>query len=447
MPITARFVRLFVIGVPLAFLVYVWTSAASVPALQGTDASFVSVLDARSSAMEVPRTHVSMAQRPVEGQQPAGGSSYAQLPSVPHLLQYLLMGAGLRDASTQALIISLIGTALTAILLWRLFAQPALLVLPLAVVLDYAGFLTWTLNASRIWMFVLFFALVLTVRLNKPVWFGILAFCLIQVDYRITTFVGVTVVTFALFMHKSNGLSFVAAGLLGAAMPLAIYCLEVLRFYGWDDLLHEVGAGRAWLGTLLSSRDGLKFLYHAGHGPFLLFQTVAQNTHSVAVLLTIVAGVIASLFATSRDWIDDRHKFVAKLTVSAAVGTIVASSTLYDAFVDGFANGSLPLASFLIAPSIGALAFELRTLVGSFSKNQLVGAGITGLVLLPLVLTSAIQMRPALKGELMNALPPGVRSGAEAVPKLDSWLSSPALAQTNGADGHQRDATLASPQR
>jgi hypothetical protein len=447
MPITARFVRLLVIGVPLAFLVYAWTSDASVPVLPESDVSFVSVLDARSSDMEVPRAYGSMAQRPVEGQQPAGGGSFAQLPSVPHLLQHLLSGAGLRDASTQALIISLIGTVLTAILLWRLFAQPALLVVPLAVVLDYVGFLTWTLNASRIWMFVLFFALVLAVRVNKPVWFGVLAFCLIQFDYRIATFVGVTVLTFAMFVHKSKGLRFVAAGLLGAALPLAIFCIEVLTLHGREDLLYEAGVGRAWLGTLLDSRDGLRFLYKAGHGLILLLKSVAQDTHSVPVLLMIVAGVIASLFAMSRDWIDDRHKFVAKLMVSAAVGTLVASSTLHDAFVDGFVNGSLPLASFLIAPAIGALAFELRTLVGSFSKNQLVGAAIAGLVLLPLVLTSAIQLRPAFKGELMDALPPEVRSGVETAPKPDSWLpgSSSALAERTDSGASEPDRTQRRP--
>jgi hypothetical protein len=427
---TARMVKLLVIGLPLAFLVYAWTSGAGMPALMEPDDSFVSVLDARSSAIEVPRATVSMAQRPVEEQHPVGGNSYAKMPSVPYLLHSLLTGAGLRDASTQAFIISLIGTALTAVLLWRLFAQPALLIVPLAVVLDYTGFLTWTLNASRIWMFVLFFALVLTVRLNKPVWFGVLAYCLIQFDYRIATFVGVTAVTFAMFMHKSKGLRFVAAGLLGAGLPLAIFCLEVLTFHGWDDLLHEVGVGRDWLGTLLASRDGFGFLYRAGHGPILLLKSVAQETHSTPVFVSVVGGLIASLFAMSRDWIDDRHKFVAKLMVSAAVGTIVASSILYDAFVDGFANGSLPLASFLIAPAIGALAFELRTLAGSFSKNQLVGAAIAGLVLLPLVLTSAIQLRPAFKGELMNALPPEVRSGMGAAPTA-----------------RLRDATFAAPER
>jgi hypothetical protein len=132
----------------------------------------------------------------------------------------------------------------------------------------------------------------------------------------------------------------------------------------------------------------------------------------------------------SRDWIDDRHKFVAKLTVSAAVGTIVAASTLYESFVDGFVNGSLPLASFLIAPAIGALAFELRTLAGSLSKNFAIGVAITGLVLLPLVTTSVMQMRPDTRGDLMNALPSGVRSGVVAPPTRESSsLASPEAAE------------------
>jgi len=98
-----------------------------------------------------PRATITMATRPVDWQRTNGSTSYAQLPSAPRLLHYLLLGAGLRDLSWQTLVISLLGTALTAALLWRLFGQPALLVVPLAVVFDHAGFLAWTLNASRVW--------------------------------------------------------------------------------------------------------------------------------------------------------------------------------------------------------------------------------------------------------------------------------------------------------
>ena len=90
-----------------------------------------------------------MAARPVDWQRTNGSTSYTQLPSAPRLMHYLLLGAGLRDRAWQILIISLLGTALTAALLWRLFAQPALFVVALAVVLDYGGFLCWTLNAAR----------------------------------------------------------------------------------------------------------------------------------------------------------------------------------------------------------------------------------------------------------------------------------------------------------
>ena len=320
-----------------------------------------------------PRATITMATRPVDWQRTNGSTSYAQLPSAPRLLHYLLLGAGLRDLSWQTLVISLLGTALTAALLWRLFGQPALLVVPLAVVFDHAGFLAWTLNASRVWMFALFFGLVLAAQLNRQVWFGALAFCLIQLDFRIATFVGVTAIVFALLVHQWSGWRLLLYGAAGAALPLAIFCLEVLLFYGWADLQHEFAIARAWIGTLTPDESAVQYVYQAAHGPILLLQTIARETHSGPVFVLVVGGIIASLFALTREKLADPHRFVAYLAVSATFGTVVASSTLYTPFVEGFGAGELPLASFLVAPVLGAIAMELRNLPGRASKSPHVG--------------------------------------------------------------------------
>jgi hypothetical protein len=436
MPTTAQLSRLVVYGLPLAFVVFSWLASTSFPDFLDVDESYVSALQARSSAIVNPRATVTLAARPVDWQRTTGSSSYTQLPSAPRLLHYLLLGAGLRDLSWQILVISLTGTALTVALLWRLFGQPALFAVPLAVVFDYAGFLAWTLNASRIWMFVLFFGLVLAGKLNRKIWFGALAFCLIQLDYRIATFVGVTAIMFVLLVHRSNGWRLALYGVAGAALPLAIFCLEVLAFYGLSDLQYEIAVARAWLVTPGTGRSAMQYVVQALYGPILLLYSVARDTHSVPVFVLVVGGLISSASALSRDSLFEPHRFLAYLTLSAATGTIVASSTLSTAFIDGFVGGTLPLASFLVAPALGAVALELKAVLGNSWKSPHVGKLTTVAVLIPLVLTSVFHVRPAFEDELMDALPANLRVKVQSGPKAEAWFAWPekALARTGGLD-------------
>ena len=51
-----------------------------------------------------------------------------------------------------------------------------------------------------------------------------------RLDYRIATFVGTTAITFVLLVHRWAGWRLVLYGLGGAALPLAIFCVEVLAF-------------------------------------------------------------------------------------------------------------------------------------------------------------------------------------------------------------------------
>ena len=443
MPTTARLSRLVVYGLPLAFVVISWLAASSFPDFFEAEESFVSVLQERSSAIVNPRASVTMAARPVDWQRTNSGSSYTQLPSPPRLLHYLLLGAGLRDLGWQVLFISLLGTALTAALLWRLFAQPALFVVALAVVFDHGGFLAWTLNPTRIWMFVLFFGLVLTAKLDRRIWFAALAFCLIQLDYRIATFVGVTAIAFALLLHRWHGWRLVAYGVGGAALPLAIFCLEVLAFYGWTDLAHEIAVARAWLGTAGAGGNPIQLVIQALHGPILLLQTIARDTHSVPVLVLVVGGLISALFALSRNSLAEQQQFLTYLLISAMTGTLVASSTLYTTFVEGFVGGALPLASFLIAPALGIVALELKTALANTWKSPRLERVCATLVLIPLVLASAFHVRPQLDDEVMNALPANLRTKIENTQKIDTWFAWPEklTAQTSGRSGNQAEAS------
>jgi hypothetical protein len=113
MSTSVKISRLVVYGLPLAFVVLTWFTSTSFPDFLEVDDSYVSSLQAHSSAIVNPRATITMASRPVDWQRTNGSTSYTQLPSAPRLLHSLLLGAGVRDLAWQVLIICLLGTALT----------------------------------------------------------------------------------------------------------------------------------------------------------------------------------------------------------------------------------------------------------------------------------------------------------------------------------------------
>jgi hypothetical protein len=157
----------------------------------------------------------------------------------------------------------------------------------------------------------------------------------------------------------------------------------------------------------------------------------------------VISGLVSSLFVMSRDWLSDPHRFLANLTVSAAVGTIVASSTLYSSFVESFVASTLPLASFLIAPALGSVALEIRTLLGTLGKRRHIGTLCTVVVLLPLVMASVGHVRPTFEDELRGALRASLREQLSGAPRFEWWGALPGVvfeltggraARANGTD-------------
>jgi len=238
-------------------------------------------------------------------------------------------------------------------------------------------------------------------------------------------FVAITTLTFALLSYKARGLRFVAAGAVGAMLPLAIFVLEVVVFYGWDDLVHEVTVARTWILSFGAGADSIRFLYEAGHGPILLLWTVASDTHNITVFVMVVAGIVSSFFALSRGWLSEPHRFLSNLTVSATIGTIVASSMLYASFVDGFVNSTLPLASFLIAPALGALALELQTLLGKVWRSPHVMTLTTALVVVPVLLATIVHYEPPVEFQLYRQVQNELRQRPGVGPGTQSFFDLP----------------------
>ena len=430
MPPSAQFSRLVIYGMPLAFVVISWLVSAGFPYYLDSNESFLSYLHARNMEIWDPWEYAWLTAEATDPQRSISENFYSHNPNGPRYLHYLLLRAGVRELPAQVLLLSLLGTGLTVALLWRLFGRPELLVVPLAIVLDYAGFLSWTVNTYRVWSFVLFFGLMLAVVKNRPLWVGALMFLLFQVEYGFAFFLGVTTGVMALLTHRRCAWPIVLASAIGAVVSVGLFGAQVLAFYGWDGFLHELAVTYTRRGTAGEGSGALRYLYQSWHGPALLLNMVARETHNLAVLVLVLWGILSSGFALRRDGLSEGHRLLARLTVSVVAGTVASSTVLYGYFVDGFVVSLLPLASFVIAPALGIVAFELRRILGGLVAWPHLGTLTAIMVLAPMVVASFTHYRPPVAVELFHLLQTEYRGKTIVGPNLGPWHANPELAFT-----------------
>ena len=368
MSLSARLSRIVVHGLPLAFVIVSWVISAGFPYYLDNNESFLSYLHARNLEIWNPWQYAWMTAEATDPERATSENFYTHQPNAPRFVHYALLRLGVRELSTQVLLISLVASGLTAVLLWRLFGSPLLMTVALAVVLDYAGFLAWTVNTYRIWMFVLFFGMVLAVRRDRPLWYGAMTFCVIQLDFGIAAFVGAATGVFALFTHRARAWRFVLAAAIGGVASLTLFGAQVLAFYGWEGFVHELAVTYIRRGTAGEAGGLGRYLFQAWHGPLLVLNMITRETHNPAVMVLVLWGVLVSGIALRRKTLDEPTRFVAHLTLSAVAGAVFASTVLYGYFVDAFVVSVLPLATFLIAPALGVVALELRTMLDRFGR-------------------------------------------------------------------------------
>jgi len=420
--------RLVVSAFPLAFVVYSWLAGAGLPYYLDSNETFLSYVHARNLEIWNPWEYAWLTAETTDPQRPTAENFYTHQPNAARYFHYLLLRAGVRELPAQVLVLSLVATGLTVMLLWRVFGHPALAVVPLAVVLDYTGFLSWTVNTYRIWMFVLFFGLVLAVQRNRPLWFGALIFCVIQLDFGIAAFVGATTIVFSLLVHGRRARAFVLASAAGAVLSLGIFGIQVFAFYGWDGFVHELAITYARRGTAGAALGPGTFAYQAWHGLARLGGEIAYITYNRAVFVVVIAGILISLRTLVRGDATGRRLFLARLTVATLAGAIATSTLLYGYFTDGFVDSKLPLAVFLIAPSVGVVALELDHLLAFRWTSPHRTALCTAVVLLPIVVSSTTHYRPPIAVDVFRLLQSEYRGRTIVAPSPAPWMAGPHLA-------------------
>jgi len=413
---------------PMAFVVASWVVSAGFPYYLDSNETFLSYVHARNLEIWDPWQYGWLTAAATDPDRPTTEFVYTHNPNGPRYLHYLLLRAGIRELPTQVLILSLVGTGLSMALLLAAFWRPALLVVLLAVVFDFSGFLSWTVNTYRIWMFAILFGLVLAVRDRRPIWAGVATFLVFQIDYGMAAFVGATGASLALLLHGRRSASLLAAIGVGAGVSLLVFAVQVLAYTGWDGFVQEVAVTYVRRGATGEADAPSGVLGRALHGPALLGSMVATGTHNPGVLLLAVAGSVLALRNLARHHGGGSERFVSAVTVAALAGTIATSAVLYGFFVDGFVGSVLPLSIFIIAPAAGVVWFELRTLLSRMLAPRYSGLICGAIVLLPMVVSTAAHVRPPVAADLFRLLQTDYRGRTIVAPYPNAGHTEPELA-------------------
>lgn len=420
--------RLVVWLVPLVFVLASWWAAAGFPYYLDNNETFLSYVHARNLEIWNPAEYGWLTAEATDPMRATTEDIYTHNPNGPRYLHYLLLLVGLRELPTQLLVLALAGTTLTAWMLARTFGQPGLLVVALAVVLDYVGFLSWTVNTYRVWIFAVFFGLVLAVAGRRAVWAGVLTFVLFQIEYGTALFVGVTVTVLAMLLHGWGARWLILASAAGAILSLTLFAAQVLAFYGPDGFLAELATTYARRGTAGAESGPERFIFQAWHGLYALAMTIARDTYNRPVLLLTVAGIGFSILMLRRPDTTPSERFVAALSVSGVLGALTTSTLLYGYFMGGFVESLLPLTVFLIAPALGAAALEIRRLLSFRFLTPHLGTISGALVLVPMVVSSVMHFEPPVAVPLFQMLQSDLRGRAVLAPFLGPALAGPELA-------------------
>ena len=428
MSVSAHLSRILVHGLPLAFLVVSWVISAGFPYYLDSNETYLSYLHARNLEIWDPWKYSWLTAAATDPERPTTEHVYSHNPNAPRYVHYLLLRLGVRDLSLHVLAIGLLATGLTTLLLWRLFGHPATVAVPLAVALDYAGFLAWTVNTYRVWTFVLFFGMALAIERGRPLWFGVLTFALFQVEYAMALMLGVTMCTLAVMLYGRRSWRLIAASATGAVLSLALFAVQVLTYHGWDGLMGEIAHTYARRGPEGATGGPGRYLFQSWHGLLLLLDTMALETYNRVVLVVIVAGLTIATVKLLRGRYDGPRRVLASLLLATSLGAMATSALLHSYFVDTYVVSLLPCGVFLVALATGVVAVEIYDVTARLSHSQAVASYACLAALLPVVAASVTTYRPPIGVEYMSLLRTSFRDQAIVGPTVGQWLFAPELA-------------------
>jgi hypothetical protein len=356
-------IRLSLFLLPLAFVVGSWLWADGIPYYTDANETFASFVHARNMVTWAPWKTAWLTVETTDPTHPVATNLYTHNPNGPRYAHYLLFLVGITDLRLHILLLSVAGALLTSWLCWR-FWQSALPcrsalwgVAPLALFLDPIGCLYWLVNTYRLWTFVLYFACLWAVAAKRPLWTGLTTFLLFQYEYGTALFIGTTMTVLATLRWRWGSVPLVAASFVGAVLSLAVFAVQVWYVFGWDWLLLEL-SGTALRRGSPNVEPGLgAALRHAVTGLWLVWDWARSVAYSPPIAALIPYGPLSAPVALALSRCPAR-RLLAILSLACWSAAFVSAALLWGYFEGGFIGSSLPMAVFLVGPSLAALALD-----------------------------------------------------------------------------------------
>lgn len=405
---------------PLLVVWWSWWQGGGLPFAKDANETFLSHLHGRNLATTSAWRYAFLTVENAPATSSGPWDVYSHNPNGPRYVHAVLYAAGVRSLSAAVLIIVTVTTLLTGAALIRLCrgrgdAPRLWWVLPAMFAIDWMGNLAWAGNTYRAWCLVLFWALLAAMLRSSRAWtIAGLSLALWQIEFGFAVAVTAAAIAFLWLSRASGKARKTGAFVLGAALSLAVFAIQVLAYLGVDGIGAEITStiqrrGAAPVGMLEALTRTHTYLSDAWYGPYVWWLCLYALASSI--VLRGRGWMRGESPAETHD-IALSRRIAGDVVLSMTCGVAAMIGTLRGYYVDGFVQTYLPFLGFGIAAASAVAALDAAAFLGWVSRG-LESPVRTALRTFPAVVllavglqTSVAQYRayPPLGRELMDTL-------------------------------------------
>lgn len=431
------------VGLALLFVVYQWCYSGGFPYIRDGNESALSFVHALNLKLFNPVKSSFLTTFDTEFDKPAPHPNYIYThnPNFPRYLHYGLLLLGIDSFTTHVLLVTFAVTILNVLSLQWLLRETLgdgararwLALVPIfALVTDYLGFLSFTVNTYRTFCFCLLWLGLLAVR--KPWGFArtfALFFVLCQLEYGFAAFVLSASLVYWLISSRPGGVRPVFAMTSGACTSLLLYFVQLRSRYPLEFILHDIHATAERRGGGLKASSYLNEALPAFLSRLKDIQVPPQNWLLAWALcsatLTMFQAVVSSDLLRIR-------RALAGLFIALVAGGVMGSLVMTNYFYEAFFGGILPFLTFFNVIATGIFVCDCLALVDRVGASPLarivLAASALVLALAPMAWNSLRwwQAYPGLQGGYVHLLkheyrgkPIMVMSHFNQVPTAMTW--------------------------
>lgn len=340
---------------------------------------------------------------------------YTHNPNLPRYPHYALILLGFHTLSSHVIILSLVLTWIIFLIILHVFYgsfrhyQHDWFIVPLALIVDYVGFLAFMSNSYRIWTFILFWACIAAVVRRWPLWaVSVTGFLLFQYEYGFALFMATTLTCLAVQLGWRAHVTRLVAGIAGAVSSLAVFGIQVVSYLGIEGAIQELVRTYVVRGRTQDLATGSSLPLTLIQRGFLgvTYDAIAAvgDLYNQPVLWLLGWALASSCvrIVVSRDGVG---AFLARLLTSMVAGVFVLAMFLQSYYLQAFNDWALPFFVLFVGLAIGVCALDLATLAQRLGRDSAALRGsIAALLLLPILVNSVQKFHLPFSGEAIRIL-------------------------------------------